>query len=182
MRGPRRVSDERESAGAFWRTSLGIYRRAGVSRALIALQERHGADVNLLLYCCWVALSGRGCLRGVDLRRVEAVLVQWRDGVTGALRAVRDRIKGEAGLWALKGAPEVRDRVLDAEIASERVAQDLLEGMAGAPGRCRGGREDARANLDAYLALLGVQPDETDRAHLETILSNAFTQGPPSPP
>ena len=45
-------------AGDFWRTSLELYAREGVSRALIALQDRRGADVNLLLYCCWTARSG----------------------------------------------------------------------------------------------------------------------------
>ena len=170
---------EEDSAGEFWRTSLELYGREGMSDALIALQERRGADVNLLLYCCWTALSGRGRLNAGQLRRADEAVAGWRDEVTLPLRALRTRIKRRPERWALDGATEVRRRVLEAELASERVTQGILEDLALAPERSGGRREEAQASLRAYFEVLGVQPDERDRTDLETILALAWEGGPP---
>ena len=169
------MSQEEEGFGAFWRSSLELYAREGMSRALLSLQDRRGADVNLLLYCCWMALSGRGRLSASDLRRADAAIAGWRDEVTLPLREVRRRIKGSPERWALEGASEVRRRVLETEIASERVTQGILESMEISPGRSEGGEEDARASLLACFEMIGVEPDEHDRAELETILAIAIS-------
>ena len=172
------MSEEREGAGEFWRYSLELYAREGMSRALIALQDRRGADVNLLLYCCWMASSGRGRLSTNDLRRAEAAIADWRDEVTIPLRALRNRIKGSPERWALPGASDVRRRVLETEIASERVTQGILESVEISPGRSEGGAGDARASLLTYFEVIGVEPDDLDRAELETILAIASGDGP----
>ena len=44
--------------GRFWAFSLDVYGRPGVAPACLALQDRHGLDVNLLLFCCWAASQG----------------------------------------------------------------------------------------------------------------------------
>ena len=44
--------------GRFWAFSLEVYGRPGVAPACLALQDRHGLDVNLLLFCCWAASQG----------------------------------------------------------------------------------------------------------------------------
>lgn len=167
------MSQEQEQFGEFWRYSLELYAREGMSRALLALQDRHGADVNLLLYCCWMAMSGRGRLSAVGLRRADAAIAGWRDDVTLPLREVRRRIKGSPERWTLPGASDVRRRVLETEIASERVTQGILERVETSPGRSEGGPDDARASLLSYLEVIGVEPDELDLADLETIVAIA---------
>ena len=115
-----------------------------------------------------------------DLRHAEAGIAGWRDDVTIPLRVLRKRIKGSRERWALEGASEVRRGVLETEIASERVTQGVLEGMAGPPRDHADGEEGARANLLTYFEMLGVvEPDESDRADLETILAAAFRRGMP---
>ena len=42
----------------FWDFSLKFYDQKNVATSCLALQEDVGADVNLLLYCCWVASQG----------------------------------------------------------------------------------------------------------------------------
>ncbi len=167
------MSQEQEGFGELWRYSLELYAREGMSRALLALQDRRGADVNLLLYCCWMAQSGRGRLSAGDLRRADAAIAGWRDDVTLPLREVRRRIKGSPERWALPGASEVRRRVLETEIASERVTQGILESLEISPGRSEGGPDDARASLLSYFEAIGVEPDEHDRAKIETIVAIA---------
>jgi uncharacterized protein (TIGR02444 family) len=44
---------------AFWCFSLAFYERPGVADALIALQDRDGFDVNLVLFALWLGISGR---------------------------------------------------------------------------------------------------------------------------
>ena len=38
---------------AFWDFTLQVYGREGVSPAVIALQDTHRLDVDILLFCCW---------------------------------------------------------------------------------------------------------------------------------
>src|SRR4029077_986465 len=45
-----------------WRFSLAFYALPGVARALIALQDRDGLDVNLMLFAMWLGISGPGRL------------------------------------------------------------------------------------------------------------------------
>jgi len=163
--------------GAFWAFTLATYPREGVKEAVLRLQDRRGADVNLLLFCCWVAADGRGRLAAEALARADAAADAWRRAVTLRLRAVRDDIRGEADLWALEGAAAVREKVLAAEIESERVTQGLLERQAPEPRADAGAPEraaDAAASLEAYVERLGFVPDAEDRRALETLLAAAF--------
>ena len=163
-----------ESGRALWHYSLDLYAKPGVSSALIGLQNRRGADVNLLLLCCFAATSGCGRLSGEELRRLDAAIKTWRDEVTRPLRKVRERIKGTTELWGLDGAADVRGQVLGAEIESERVCQGILQRLAPAPGHTAGGREDASASIEAYFDLLGTELCDEDRGALEMLLDSAF--------
>jgi uncharacterized protein (TIGR02444 family) len=138
-----------DSGDAFWEFSLGFYARAGVSAACLALQDRHGRDVNLVLLACWLGLSGRGRLDAGDWARAEAVAEPWRRSVIEPLRLARRALKREgenaAALYAAAKAVE-----LDAE----RLAQRRLAVLAPAPsGRSAADRTaDATASLALYLA------------------------------
>ena len=45
------------SGEALWRFSLAFYARPSVAEALIALQDRGGCDVNLILFALWRGLA-----------------------------------------------------------------------------------------------------------------------------
>ena len=47
------MSDQ-DNAEGLWDFSVRTYRKDGVADACLSLQNDHGADVNMLLYCCWV--------------------------------------------------------------------------------------------------------------------------------
>ena len=139
-----------DEADPFWSFSLGFYGRPGVSQACIALQDRHGRDVNLVLYACWVGLSGRGRLAAADITRAEAVNAPWRSAVIEKLRAARRALREEdrhGPILALYEAAKA------AELAAERIAQRRLEALApeagGADAAARAA--DAAANLALYL-------------------------------
>lgn len=139
-----------ETTDPFWTFTLAFYGRPGVSPACIALQDRHGCDVNLVLYACWVGLSGRGRLAAADLDRAEATNTPWRNAVIEKLRAARRALREEDRRGPIL---ELYEAAKAAELAAERIAQQRLQRLAPAdPFRAAGERAgDAGANLALYL-------------------------------
>lgn len=139
----------------FWRHSLRLHARPGVARACLWLQERCGADVNLLLLCCWLASRGRA-VDGRFLARAAAGVAAWRRDAVEPLRRVRRRLKpGPPGVPPAWRAP-VRAAALSAELAAEQVEQLLLARLAARLPRGRARPVEAASNLDRYRELLGV--------------------------
>lgn len=137
-----------EAAQSFWQFSLALYAAPGVAAACLVLQDRHGRDVNLALYCCWVGASGRGRLTAAGIAAADAALRPWRRRVVEPLRAARRSIKGMAGAEALY------DAVKAVELRAEQHAHGLLAAAAPAaqtdmPEAER--RAAAAANLALYL-------------------------------
>ncbi|MFC7333345.1 TIGR02444 family protein [Rhodocista pekingensis] len=136
-----------------WRFSLAVYARPDVAPLCLALQDGHGADVNLLLWAAWLALVHGHTLTPGDLAAAEAAVAPWREGVVRPLRAVRRTLKApEPPLPA--GAGALRERIKAAELEAERLQQQVLDGL---PETRRPGGDPAAA-LAANLSLL-VPPD-----------------------
>ena len=159
---------------AFWDFTLKLYGKPGVSPALIGLQDRLGADVNLLLFCCWAATRGIE-LAADDLAAADAAVRGWREQVVEPLRGVRNRIKaGIPGGVASETAMAFRKRVLELEIAGEEIAQQAI--AAALPDRQLEGAPSAaaRRHLDRYLARLERKPGEADRAAVDAVVTGCF--------
>ncbi len=116
--------------GGFWDFSVQVYALPGVADALLELQNRHGGDVNLVLYFAWHAASGRGALSGAQIPDLDASVQSWRERVIKPLRAVRGLIGNETEFATLGNSRQARAKVLEAELACEQVAQQLLETLA----------------------------------------------------
>ena len=112
-------------AEQFWQYSLSLYRREDVRAALLALQDQHGLDVNMLLLCCWQWHLGNP-LDQDTLVHLETHLRPWRQSVTVPLRQVRRALKTDSRLRHGERAEKLRASVLEHELVSERIAQSLL--------------------------------------------------------
>ncbi len=134
---------EEERAAAFWRWSLASYPK--VEQTLLVLQDRYGADVNLVLFCAWI-----GRLTPEALEAAEAVARPWREDVVEPLRRLRRQLKQRPE------AAGLREQVKAAELEAERLAQGLL--VEAIPAAC--GTADA---LALYLDILRV-PEAERRA------------------
>jgi uncharacterized protein (TIGR02444 family) len=132
----------------FWTFTLAFYARPGVAAACIELQDRHGRDVNLVLYGCWVGLSGRGRLGAGDLARAATMNAPWRGAVIEPLRAARRAIREQAA-----DAAAFYASAKAVELEAERLAQHRLAAFAPAPAGANIDvrRADAAANLTLYL-------------------------------
>lgn len=163
----------------FWSFSLEVYARPGVAPACLALQDRYGLDVNLLLFGLWSAVVGRAPWRPPELRPLLTGADEWQTAVVRPLRAVRRRLKlGAAGVpdAIVQG---LRRELAAVELGGERVEQLLIAALAGdrpsAPPDLPPPRV-AIANLGAYLAVLGIRPDPEDLARLTTLVGAAFPE------
>ncbi len=144
---------------AFWRFSLAFYERPGVAEALIALQDRDGFDVNLVLFALWLGISGRGALGGDALAAAEHVAGTLRSEIVEPLRRLRRNLRhhpdGEV--------QRLREGVKALEIAGEKLVQERLARLAGiecAKTDPEGGRAAAHGNLALYLGGEGIRSKE----------------------
>jgi uncharacterized protein (TIGR02444 family) len=142
-------------APALWPWSLAIYGRAGFSGAALELQDRHGLDVNVLLYCLWAGLVQRALLGDAGIRAALAASGGWQAGVVLPLRAVRrllkDRAHPDPALVAV-----LRRRVADSELEAEQGEQALLAALPLPAGRAADPPAAAAGNLRAYARAVGL--------------------------
>ena len=120
----------RTVADNFWDFSLEIYRLPGVADRLIALQDNLGADVNLVLFCCWCGQEGRLPLDSNFFDRVDRHFEEWRREVIKVLRGLRREMKdGISGISPEISEP-LRGEVKRLELDAERVMQSALVSLA----------------------------------------------------
>jgi len=140
----------------FWQFSLRFYRLPKVADACIALQEKAGIDVNLLLFLLWQA-GQRRSLSAADVAALDAQVAPWRDATVIPLRAVRRALKLPPALVAPPTTEAFRGRIKAVELEAERLQQEAMYALA--PLGVEGGEPGAaaRANIDAYQEALGVR-------------------------
>ena len=164
----------------FWDFSLRIYGSEGVPSACIALQERRGIDVNLLLFSAWIGESGRGVLAESDLESALAATTAWNHDIVCALRVVRNRLKGGMPPIPTERSDVLRKMILEIEVKSEHVEQIALAAAVARPAdpalaaARRGG--DAVANVAAYFRRHGFTPDTEDTRQVAVVLDPAFPE------
>lgn len=136
------------SGRVFWDWSVERYARPGVKEALLELQDRHGLDVNLMLWCVWLAEQGREA--SPALTDAVEMAQNWTRRITGPVRSARRESRTEpdaAGLY---------ETLLSAELAAERVLQNRLGDLCPQCPSTSGQAEDlARRALNAYAAHCG---------------------------
>jgi uncharacterized protein (TIGR02444 family) len=141
----------------FWRFSLALYGRSGVSDACIVLQDRCGVDVNLLLFLFWLASDDRQ-LSADEVRMLDDNVRDWRNLTIVPIRDTRRKLKGAATLVAPEKQEALRNKVKAIELDAERLQQEALyeftkSGPLGLPAAAPAA---ARANVAAYERLLGL--------------------------
>jgi uncharacterized protein (TIGR02444 family) len=133
-----------------WRFSLAFYARPGVSEALIALQDRAGFDINLMLFALWLGVSWRSRLSEEKLAIAYRIAQPIRADIVEPLRALRRKLRADPNA----DIQSLREGIKALELAAEKVIQVRL-GRTARPGG-RGGdpvarAAAARANLALYL-------------------------------
>jgi uncharacterized protein (TIGR02444 family) len=153
------LSRHEPEGNALWQFSLAFYAAPGVANAMIALQDRDGLDVNLILFALWLGLSGHGRLDRDALAAADRAVSNVRDETVGPLRALRRKLKNNPD----PDIQRLREGVRALELAAEKVVQSRLVCLA-RPGDSSAPRDarlaDACANFALYLGPTRVEVGE----------------------
>jgi uncharacterized protein (TIGR02444 family) len=176
--GNREFSDMTLSAEDFWTFSLDFYGKQNVAKACLSLQDRRDADVNLLLLAAYLASKGH-LLDDTHLSIADGMTAGWRAAVLQQLRQVRRRLPKFAEDVPEEDRKQVKEKILEAELAAEQVAHRLIfKRLDDAPMPVEGGspKERAEKNLKLYLRRLLSQwgtnaADERDLGDITAIVA-----------
>jgi uncharacterized protein (TIGR02444 family) len=116
----------------FWTFSLAVYADAAVQKECLTLQDDHGVDVNLLLFCAFAGAAHGAVLSEQAVNEAADISRAWQKDVVSALRAARRTLKRFAAETGPLDTPiaALRTRVKELEIDAERVEQAMLEQWA----------------------------------------------------
>lgn len=167
------VPDGDEPPTGFWGFSLATYADPAVARVCLALQDEHGLDVNMLLFCLYAGSHGRS-LSADDLARFDATIGPWRHQVVEPLRAVRRWVRSAP---QAQSAGALRQQLLDTELAAERHQQQLMSQAIAVP---PGPADPAlgAANLARYVAATARPPSPALQAELAELCRRVHAVGP----
>ena len=148
------VEDTVDLDNPFWRFSLAVYAAKTVRETALDSQDRFGADVNLMLLCCWVGFSGV-MLDEKGLRRLDRLVDGWRREVIDPIRTVRRQLSEAIGPMAPQVTRALREDVKGVELQAEQIQQAVLyralETLPGRDARLAERSGVARMNLTVYL-------------------------------
>lgn len=148
----------------------------------LELQDRHGADVNVVLFCLWYAAHvGR-----FDDSTFDAVLKlsrEWKTNVVGPLREVRRWLKTEQKQIQDSRSDDptpFRDKVKALELQAEQLQQNALQDLVVDPGT--GGQsmslpKNATDNLQRYFRAIDAMDNIGLQPKLEALLALTFDAG-----
>ena len=154
-----RKSSEDPTDQEFWRFSLVFYDYPGVAEALIALQDRAGANVNLILFALWLGISGRGSLAGGLLAAAAQTAGALGGEIVEPLRALRRKLRDHPD----GDVQKLREAVKALELAGEKLIQQRLARLCPPPRSSMPPSDRvaaAGANLAFYLGPEGVRTSE----------------------
>lgn len=163
----------------FWDFALGVYRSDGVPPACLNLQESHGIDVNLMLFCLWLGHSGRGALDGAEMDAVIAASDLWHRKIVKSLRFVRRALKDGFAEAPEDLRQQLRAQVQATEIDAEHLEQLILAGAVSRDPLCAdvplaARAADGVANVAAYLRAQKQKFEPKDAVDFAHILGKAF--------
>lgn len=123
------MSEPSRPSTSFWDWSNEAYKRPGVEPLLLALQDRHLLNVNMVLWCVFVG-AFIGAPGDLVVRRAADLATHWTSAVTERLRAVRRTLKSPPMQVDGAAATALRAEVARTELAAEKIEQDMLETLA----------------------------------------------------
>jgi uncharacterized protein (TIGR02444 family) len=109
----------------FWQFSLRVYAQPDVAAECLDLQRVLSINVNLLLFCSWVAISRRIALDAADVRLLESEIHDWHRLAVLPLREIRDTLKSASEMQH-QAVQAFRQQILASELRAEQIEQALL--------------------------------------------------------
>ncbi|MEO0442439.1 MAG: TIGR02444 family protein [Pseudomonadota bacterium] len=115
-----------------WDFSCHLYAKPGIQTLCLKLQNQHGCNVPLLLFCCWAGLR-YGAVSAPQLQAAKDFSHDFSRELTQPLRQLRTTMKQDhPNTWPALGEQwqHMREQVKSLELASERILLDGLEQLS----------------------------------------------------
>jgi uncharacterized protein (TIGR02444 family) len=147
---------------SLWDFSLQLYARPAVADTCIELQDQQGINVNVFLWCVWLAARGQV----LDSARLLSALQRihtWDEQYIHPLRQLRRRMKAEFGSADLN-IEAVRQHIKSAELLAEQQLQYWLDELTQSWGDSAQEPINCAKNIRCYFDLLGIADAQTERA------------------
>jgi uncharacterized protein (TIGR02444 family) len=112
---------------SLWDFAVELYGAPSVGEACLALQDRHGCDVNVILFAAWMGAVRGDKLSQPDMAEAIACVQSWRDEIVRPLRLIRRRLKSGPPPAPYQTTEELRTRIKAVELESERIELAQLE-------------------------------------------------------
>lgn len=161
-----------------WDYVTRLYAKENVRQACLELQDRHDLDVNILLFCCWNAASGRGKFTNNELESGLDRVAEWRQNVILRLRDLRKYLKENAEPAPSRLTGSLRHVIVESELFSEHMEVLILSEAVDRPGTGSFDLDqqalDGAGNIAAYIELLECSLQQTDSQLLQTVWREAF--------
>ncbi|MSO98761.1 MAG: TIGR02444 family protein [Rhodospirillaceae bacterium] len=169
-----------------WDFALWAYDEPDVEKACLALQNRLGADVLMIMFCLW--LAQRGTPGGYLARYLGAAIKlsrDWQRSFVEPLRTCRLNFKDfivntTMAPAELDAANALRDRIKQSELDMEQlqmlamyslvVENEVIDEQRSATEQ----RQDAQNNLNVYFSATGVKLDPLGQTHVICLLQSVF--------
>ncbi len=167
----------------FWDFSIGIYALPGVADACLTLQDEQGADINVVLFCLWIAQQKDGRLSRTQLEEFLEDVSDWQNQVVTPLRTLGRQLKDSGSVIPPAFRELVRSTIKCAELDAEHAEQLYLAELLPVAPEAEHPSPEAAAmaaaeNLSQYLSLLKVRSSTVIRGKVEILLSRAFPKVP----
>ncbi|MFO8006553.1 MAG: TIGR02444 family protein [Candidatus Brocadiia bacterium] len=159
--------------GAAWQALVDLYTRPGAAGHCLELQAGDGTSVTALLTLMTAAAAGNGAVTRQAAADVAGLSEAFQSDVLRPLRSARDGLKR----WqrVLPDAMDVRESVLERELAAEQLEQRLvLECLADGRGPPDDPCGDACLSVARYLRLRRLSDDTDTLQTLGYLLSIAL--------
>ena len=168
-----------------WEYVVWAYAEPGVEKASLSLQNTAGADVNMVLFCCWLAYRGTAPAHlGKYLGAALKISREWQGNLVGPLRTARTHLKTVIETGTLVGneraaAAGLRERVKQCELEMEQLQVVSLYALVtdggGESERAPSEQEDdALSNLKLYFAAAGLTLDPMGLVYVMRVLTALF--------
>ncbi len=109
-----------------WQFSLAVYTQEDVAGHCLALQDRIGLDVNMLLMMLWAASRWGHAPTTEQIAQADSLVQDWREEVILPLRKLRTRLKTGPAPAPDAITNELRENIKRLELEAERTEQDVL--------------------------------------------------------
>lgn len=159
----------------FWEFSLAVYPQTAVKQGCLALQERIGMNVNIILFICWLAKTGRGRLQQNDFIKIAGLLNRWHLSITQCLRHMRRLI---AKAFIPEKIQACKQIIFTNELAAEQIEQLMLANyfaqLVATQRTTLQKVTDSIASITTYARSLGIAYTEQDLQAIQQILMHIF--------